>query len=135
MFEHILAGHDGSVVSDRAFRVAVALASAFHGRVRLVGVVEIPPVDALALALDDERSVVEASLRRLVASLQQPACPVDVEVACGAPPSVLLEQARVHAVDHIVLGRTGKGAIGQLLVGSVSREVTRRACVGITLVP
>jgi nucleotide-binding universal stress UspA family protein len=51
------------------------------------------------------------------------------------PAQVLLEQAESHAVDHIVLGRTGKGAVQRLLLGSVSRDVSSRANVGVTLVP
>ena len=137
MFQHILVAYDGSEVAERAFRVAVALAHAFNGRVRVVSVCELPPspLDALPVAIEDERTWIENGLADLVRSVPASECAVDSEVAFGIPAKVLLDQAVMHAVDHIVLGRTGKGGVARLLLGSVSRDVASRAKVGVTLVP
>lgn len=137
MFQHILVAYDGSDVSERAFRVAVALARAFNGRIRVVAVCELPPtpLDALPVVIEDERSWVENALAGLVRSVPPSECSVDSEVAVGVPARVLLDQAATHAVDHIVLGRTGKGGIARLLLGSVSRDVASAAKVGVTLIP
>ena len=137
MFQHILVAYDGSDVSERAFRVAVALAHAFGGRVRVVSVCELPPspLDALPVVIEDERTWVENALANLVRSVPPSECAVDSELTFGIPAKILLDQAVAHAVDHIVMGRTGKGGVARLLLGSVSRDVTSRAKVGITLVP
>jgi nucleotide-binding universal stress UspA family protein len=137
MFQHILVAYDGSDVAERAFRVAVALAHAFNGRVRVVSVCELPPspLDALPVVIEDERAWIENALADLVRSVPASECAVDSEVAFGIPAKILLDQAAMHAVDHIVLGRTGKGGVARLLLGSVSRDVTSRTKVGVTLVP
>jgi nucleotide-binding universal stress UspA family protein len=137
MFKHILVAYDGSDASERAFRVAVALARAFGGRVRVVSVCELPPspLDALPVVAEDERAWAGQALAELARSVPASDCAVDSELAFGIPAKVLLDQAVEHAVDHIVIGRTGKGGIARLLLGSVSRDVAGRAKVGVTLVP
>jgi nucleotide-binding universal stress UspA family protein len=137
VFQHILVAYDGSDVSERAFRVAVELARAFKGRVRVVSVIAIPPapLDALPVVIEDERTWVANKLAALVGSVLPTTCAVDSAVAFGAPASALLEQATLHDVDHIVIGRTGKGALQRLLLGSVSRDIASRANIGLTLVP
>lgn len=136
MFRHLLAAYDGSEMSERAFRTAVELARAFGGRVHLVAVVELPAsaFDMLPVTGEDERIRLEAELEALVRSVPEGWCPIDSEVAYGIPTSVLLDRAAVHGVDHIVLGRTGKGAMQRLLLGSVSRDIVGMAKIGVTLV-
>ncbi len=137
MFHHLLVAYDGSDVSKRAFDVAVELARAFKGRLRVVSVIALPPspLDALPVVVEDERTWTANALAALVRSVPPSTCAIDSEVVFGAPASALLEQAAAHGVDHIVLGRTGKGAVQRLLLGSVSRDVASGARVGVTLVP
>lgn len=132
MFKNVLAAYDGSEVSARAFRVAVDLAHAFGGRVRVVLVIALPPIDALPVASEDERARAADALAELVRSSPKEV-PVESEIAFGVPAAVLLERAG-HGVDHVVLGRTGKGAVHRFLLGSVSRELVSRATTSITLV-
>lgn len=136
MFRHLLAAYDGSEVSERAFRTAVELARAFGGRVRVVAVLELPvsALDVPPVAGDDERIRLEAELEALVRSVPTEWCPIDSEVAYGIPTVVLLDRAARHGVDHMVLGRTGKGAMQRLLIGSVSRDIVGLAKTGVTLV-
>lgn len=137
MFQHLLVAYDGSEASERAFRFAVDLAHAFKGRVLVVSVIELPlsQLDALPVVVEDERTWVTNALAALVRTVPAGHCPVDSELAFGKPANALLEQVALHDVDHIVLGRTGKGAVQRLLLGSVSRQVVDRAKVGVTLVP
>lgn len=137
MFQHLLVAYDGSEVSKRAFDVAVELARAFKGRVRVVSVIELPPstLDAMPVVVEDERTWVVNAVAALLRSVPAGICAIESEIVCGAPASALLEQAAFHSVDHIVLGRTGKGAVQRWLLGSVSRDIVSRAKVGVTLVP
>lgn len=136
MFRNILAAYDGSDASERAFRVAVELAHAFAGRVHVVAVVELPisTLDVLPMIVEDEQRQLESALDVLVHSVPAQHCPIDREIACGLPTSMLLDRAAAHGVDHIVLGRTGKGAVRRLLLGSVSRDIVSLAKIGVTLV-
>ena len=136
MFKTILAASDGSAVSEPAFRAAVDLAHAFGGRVRVLSVIPLPasPLDAMPIAAEDERAWVENALADLVRSVPADRCPVESELAFGIPAAVVLDRAAGCGADHIVLGRTGKGAVQRFLLGCVSREVVDRAKIGVTLV-
>lgn len=136
MFRNILAAYDGSEASERAFRAAVDLACAFAGRVHVVAVVELPisTLDVLPTIIEEEQARLEGALGALVRSVPPQRCPIDSEVACGLPTSVLLDRAAAHGVDHIVLGRTGKGAVRRLLLGSVSRDIVGLTKTSVTLI-
>jgi len=136
MFRNILAAYDGSAASERAFRAAVELAHAFAGRVHVVAVVELPvsTLDVLPTIVEDEQGRLEGALEALVRSVPTGYCAIDSEVACGLPTSVLLDRAVAHGVDHIVLGRTGKGAMRRLLLGSVSRDIVSLTKTSVTLI-
>jgi nucleotide-binding universal stress UspA family protein len=59
---------------------------------------------------------------------------VDVELIHGSPGDVLLSQVDQHAVDHIVIGHTERGALARWLLCSVSENVLARAHVPVTVV-
>lgn len=138
MFRHVLVAYDGSQISERAFRAGVEMAQAFGGRVRVVSVIPVPasPLgNVIPVAVEDERAWVANALAELTRSVPAGVCAIETDIVFGAPAAALLDQAREHDVDHIVLGRTGKGAMERVLIGSVSREVANHAKVAVTLVP
>ncbi len=57
------------------------------------------------------------------------------EVLVGRPADVLLASARRHEAALIVLGMTGRGTLGELIVGSTGREVAHHAVRPIVTVP
>jgi nucleotide-binding universal stress UspA family protein len=57
------------------------------------------------------------------------------EVLDGRPADVLLASARRHEAALIVLGMTGRGTLGELIVGSTGREVAHHAVRPIVTVP
>ena len=60
---------------------------------------------------------------------------IDVELVHGSPGDVLLSQVETHAIDHLVIGHTARGALARWLLGSVSANVLARAQVPVTVVP
>ena len=137
MFSNILVGYDGSKPADRAFRAALDLARAFSGRVRVVSVIALPSIQpdlGCELAIETERDWATNGLADLARSASG-TVPVETDIGYGNPADVLLETAAAHGCDHIVVGRTGKGAVQRLLVGSVSSALAHRASVSLTLVP
>jgi nucleotide-binding universal stress UspA family protein len=138
MFRNILVGYDGSEAAARAFAAAVELARAFGGQVRVVSVIAAPAMHletGATLALEHEQAWATGSLAELTRDLHEGACQIETDLAWGPPAEALLDQARLHGADHIVLGRTGKGMVQRLLIGSVSRTVVDRAHIAVTLVP
>jgi nucleotide-binding universal stress UspA family protein len=61
--------------------------------------------------------------------------PYQTEVLVGRPADVLLASARRHEAALIVLGMTGRGTLGELIVGSTGREVAHHAVRPIVTVP
>ena len=55
--------------------------------------------------------------------------------AAGDAATETLDWTRQHEIDHIVIGRRGRGKLKGLLSGSVAEVVVRRAPVSVTVVP
>jgi len=55
--------------------------------------------------------------------------------AAGDAATETLNRTRQHEIDHIVIGRKGRGKLKGLLSGSVAEVVVRRAPVSVTVVP
>lgn len=74
------------------------------------------------LRTEAERTVEEARAR-----LQRPGITVKGTVLRGRPATAIIDAARSSAVDLIVVGSRGHGAIESMLLGSVSAEVIDHA--------
>lgn len=138
MLRHTLVGYDGSDTARRAFRLAVELMRATGGRVRVVSAVQIAeggPESCALMMTDAGMRRQEALLRELLGVMPGAADITDVEVIHGSPGDVLLAQVEAHAIDHIVIGHTERGALLRWLVGSVSTDIIGRAPVPVTVVP
>ena len=137
MFSYLMVGYDGSPSSQRAFQLAVALARACGGRVRVVSVLQVTEggADACTLMMADTGAQrAQELLDELVAMEPDARSLVDVEVTHGSPGDVLLSQVQQHGVDHVVIGHTERGALARWLLGSVSGDVLARAHVPVTVV-
>ncbi|HEU4670413.1 MAG TPA: universal stress protein [Dyella sp.] len=137
MFQYSLVGYDGSDTSKRAFDLAIALARACRGRVRVVSVLQVTEAgaDACALMMADSGAARARELLDELKRLQPDAGDlVDVELTHGSPGDVLINQLEQHGCDHIVIGHTERGALARWLLGSVSGDVLARAHVPVTVV-
>lgn len=137
MFKYSLVGYDGSDTSRRAFDLAMSLARACHGRVRVVSVLQVTEAgsDACALMMADSGTARARELLEELKALQPDAdVLVDVELTHGSPGDVLIGQVEQHGCDHIVIGHTERGALARWLLGSVSGDVLARAHVPVTVV-
>jgi nucleotide-binding universal stress UspA family protein len=138
MVKYSLVGYDGSESSRRAFRFAVDLAHAGGGRVRVVSVLQVTEGGSEAAALmmaDSGAQRATELLAELTALVPDAAALIDVEVTHGSPGDVLLAQVQRHAIDHIAIGHTDRGALLRWLLGSVSTDILARAHVPVTVVP
>ncbi len=60
---------------------------------------------------------------------------VSTHAAQGDPSDVVLEAAKQHGADLIVIGRRGHGGLRRSLLGSTSKQISERADVPVMLVP
>ena len=57
-----------------------------------------------------------------------------VHAAQGSPAEQIIETAKTHGVDQIVMSTRGRGAVGAILLGSVAQRVAYLAPMAVTLV-
>jgi len=133
---------DGSTASDHAARFLAGLPLPPTLGVRLVGVVEPPPLprtapkaamallhDAVTTVTNDRRRLLGAALDRVAKSFRGR---VTQELPVGSPAEIL---ERISAeVELIVLGARGVGAMKRLLLGSISERVLRHATCPVLIV-
>lgn len=68
------------------------------------------------------------------ALLERAGVPYEREIASGEPAPALLDLARRHGCDAIIMGARGRGALRSALLGSVSQLVVQNAAVPVTIV-
>jgi nucleotide-binding universal stress UspA family protein len=134
-FEKIMIGCDFSPDATLAFEYGMSLAQEFQSEVHLVHVME-PPVH-----IDLERSLMapDESLGRelkthltdrLTAMVGADAChwcTPKVTVLEGSPDEGLTRHAMKNRIDLIVMGLRGRSLVGDLIIGSTTDRVVRRA--------
>jgi nucleotide-binding universal stress UspA family protein len=140
MISSILIGVDDSEGAAVALRWAVGLLEAEAARGNQPDVVAVaawtsPPLDLVGMV--DGRLLEQASvdvLDRILAGVPG-AERFERVVLPGPPAEVVIDEADRRDVDLIVLGSRGRGALAQLLLGSVSRAVASRADRPVAIVP
>jgi len=133
---NILVGYDESAPARRALTLAEDLATRYGARVVIVTVLRAVdiPVDVMAptetyvmsarRALEREADRIRAQGNRVVAF---------VEV--GEPARTLVEIAERLEIDMTVLGRSGKGALARLMLGSVTTSLLHMTTKPIVIAP
>ena len=131
---------DGSGGSERALSYAIARARESKAEVHVLHVV--PPVTYDELESYAERSDIgkirrEAHQRILASAAEQikaGGIPCASHLIDGYPAETIVRFAESQNIDEIIIGSRGRGAIGSMLLGSVSSKVAHLAGVPVTLV-
>ncbi len=136
----IVIGVDGSEGSQHALDYA-AKEAAVHGyRLRLVGAWEIPP--SVLTAGVTGKDFYEEFEKQAISVVQEavatvatlaPAVECEQVVAEGQAAKVLL--ANAEDADMLVVGRRGYGTFREMLLGSVSRQLSVHAKCPLLIVP
>jgi len=131
----ILVGVDGSPESDAAVSWAAREASLRHESITLMHVVQpvvvswpVSPEQTTVAQWqnDNARHAIDQARKGLAAALDQPQSPdVRTEVLYSHPVDALVDAS--NQARMIVMGSRGMGALGRLLLGSVSRGVVEHA--------
>lgn len=142
-WQRIVIGLDGSDGSRRALKVAIALARPLGSEV--LAVTAVDPIPA-AYALDTVTPLPpppEPDLDGAVKELDEEWC--EPLRAAGIPyrplaklakaATAMLDVAEEEHADLIVVGRRGLGSVTELLLGSVSHELSHASQVPVVIVP
>ncbi|MEN9800002.1 MAG: hypothetical protein RL653_3699 [Pseudomonadota bacterium] len=126
----IVVGCDGSAPAGRALELARKVAERFEAPLHLVYVVApvVMPMELTGFAVGQMLEEHSAWAGKLLAELRA-SLPAALAVRCttevrhGSPADQLVASARERAADMVVVGTTGRGAAGRLLLGSVADRV------------
>lgn len=143
MFHRILVAIDGSGHSSRALQEAIDLAQLARAQLTvmtvapkpltlMVGGPVVPPVDVRGID-DAVRQEHREVLGHAVAQVPDDVSVIQVLAEGPAAPAIL-ERALRGNHDLIVVGSRGRGEIGSMLLGSVSREVLHHSPVPVLVV-
>jgi nucleotide-binding universal stress UspA family protein len=128
----ILVALDGSPRASSVLDEAARLARAFHAKLFLYRAVGLPtevPPEALHLKPDDFVKLLERRARidlEVLASKLSPEIVERIDVGVAAPWSGILDAAKEHGADLIVIGAHGYGTVDRLL-GTTAGKVVNRA--------
>jgi nucleotide-binding universal stress UspA family protein len=123
----ILLAYDGFEHSQHALEQAAKLAADGKGEITVLSVV---PPDARASKSGGHvmlRPHAHEDVARAHAYLRELDLPSEMQMDAGDPAEQIVAEATTGGYDVVVVGSRGHGALGRLLLGSVSTEVVARA--------
>lgn len=147
MYKKILVCVDGSPESMKAFRSAISLGKAIQSSLDVLYV--IPPriysshteQDVITTMPEGQThhisllQVEENELFDLIQAIaDEEAYQVSIHTRVGDAVSEIDEFTNAHAIDLVVVGSSGKGMAGRLILGSVSTGVVHRSNAAVLVV-
>ena len=129
--------------TDMVMDVATKFAKAMNASVRLVHVAEPNPDfvgfeggphelrDQIATEYHNEHK----ALQDLATSLRDQGLSATAHLTRGSIVATIINDAESHAIDLIIVGSHGHGAVYDILVGSISEGIIRKAKCPVTVVP
>lgn len=141
MPETVLVAFDGSPLAERALTYAIET----FPEAAITTVYVINPIDSvvdveaggLAVAGDwydraqDRAGRINAAAADLAADR---GTELDTVTSVGKPATAILDYARDHGIDQIVMGSHGRSGLDRAILGSVAETVTRRARIPVTVI-
>ena len=137
MFARVLFPTDFSGYANAVFACLLELKEAGMREVVLVHVIrtsDVPLPETLnRKSMEYVRWSAQEQLNIAKMALEAEGLRVSVRVEYGSPPALVVRVAEEEQVDLIVIGAQGATVAQELLVGSVSYEVVRRATVPVLI--
>jgi nucleotide-binding universal stress UspA family protein len=139
----ILAPIDFSPASAAVIAQATSLAQAVQGRLVLLSVVQPPIITSdygplveniAEIIAAAERSAAER-LEKIRAQVASSVAGIETELAGGAPVQAIVEAATRFQADFIVMGSHGHTALYDLVIGSTTHGVLKRAKCPVLIIP
>jgi nucleotide-binding universal stress UspA family protein len=127
----IVIATDGSAGASVAVEQGVWLAKMLDAKAVFVSVARSPlpilgnPYYQRALTADLAKA--HAAIDDALPVAEERHVPYEVEILEGSPTDAILNVARTHGAELVVIGSRGRGAVTGAVLGSVSSEVVQRA--------
>ena len=136
----ILVAVDGSDASCLAAQWAAKLANNCGGSVTLIYVFDMPAAEAMALSHlsgDEVKALINKKAApefdKALQACGENRADIQTSATIGHPADEILSYAKSGGFDHIVMGRRGLSQLGELVLGSISEKVIRRAHCPVTV--
>ncbi len=139
-FRHILVPTDFGESSARALDLALEIAAKFDSQVTVLHAGWVPTQyfaaysEVLAMPASEIAKEARKELDEAVKAAQKRHARVEGEVVTGDAPERILDFAKEHGVDTIVMGTHGRRGIPRVLLGSVAEKVVRLSPVPVLTV-
>ncbi|MEZ3115017.1 universal stress protein [Halobaculum sp. MBLA0147] len=141
MADSVLVGYDGTEQS----RAALTYAADEWPDARLTLLYVVDPTSdgyrassSVPTAAEEwyerRRADAEETLADGVDEIRDRVARVDTDTAVGEPATTVVEYARDHEVDHVVVGSHGRTGVSRLLLGSDAETIVRNSPVPVTVV-
>ncbi len=130
--KRILVPTDFSDCSQRGIEYAISLAKDFQAQIFLLHVMELP-VYGLDLSLMHPRAIMSVRhklmemMQQWVDQLKNQGVEVEGNFVTGVPSIEILEAAKKHEADLIVMGTHGRTGLAHIMLGSTAERVIQRA--------
>lgn len=143
MFKHLLVPIDGSELTARAIDGAIALAAPLQARITGFVVEPFPPTPtesagqaSYARRADEHLARTEAHARQLLAGFAARATAAGVHFdgqfrRTDGIDDAIVDAAVQHGCDLIVMVTHGRGAVGELVFGSHTKNVISRSALPV----
>ncbi len=139
MFKTILFATDASTAAERALVYLEHLARVEQAKVYVFHAYEVPEryrtVEGFEALAEQFRKVAQAAVDDSVQVLRDAGVEAEGEIAEGAAAPAILEAAKRHNADLIVMGTRGPNNVAEMLLGSVSTQVLRYAPCPVLVIP
>jgi len=133
LLNHVLVATDFGEASDAALSYGRALARTFGATIHLLHVTEnvylkAVGTDTYSVVFPELQRDVDEEARRQLRNRMDQDTPTDIVLlTSNAPAASIVDYAKAHQIDLIVVGTHGRGAVAHLLMGSVAEKVVRSA--------
>ena len=133
--KRILVPLDGSSLAERALEPAIAIAESLQAELILLHVIASPSErgetvhspQSYELKVLADKAVADSYLREVWSGMSNDWVPIKFVTSVGRPPEAIVDYARKHDVDLIVMSSQGRSAISPWVHGSVAEKVLRSA--------
>lgn len=137
MIRSILVATDGSDAATAALERGIALAEGYDATVHVLSVVDTTS-NPMRFGVEDVDEL-HRTRKRLVDDIVAAVADRDVEltgvIRRGRPAEAILEYAGENEIHLLVVGRTGRSAVAEALLGSTTDRLVRRASIPVIVVP
>ena len=126
MISRILVAYDGSTQSEKAYELALDMASRYSAEMIVLSVAS-PPVPPVAvepqIVLENATGYYEGHFKTMMEKAELMGVEPRFEVRTGHPAEQIVDFANEEGVDAILVGHRGESFLQRWLLGSVAKRV------------